>query len=245
MHAAVMRYLRYSVNLPLVCTEVGNWSADVMGASKTRLVEVEIKKSLSDLRAEFRRKRGKHSYYRTVGSPSAPKYFYFCLPESLIERAQPIIEEGFPQAGILSFREGAGTRGHISSYKKAQALHRHPPDERILSAMVMRMSSELASLRTSLDEVLALHYEQVQRSIDNHLDEMSLLYGVDLDSEVSEHFDCHPRVDSLAQRLAEAMDGISGDAWFEVAPKEQQRYRDAAMRLARNGREDFSEAIKK
>lgn len=244
MHVAAMRYLRYSLNLPLVCTEVGGWNADIFGASKTRLVEVEIKKSLSDLKAEFKNKKEKHSYYRNVESPSAPKYFYFCLPEHLVEKAQSIIEEGFPEAGILLFSDEASI-GYVYLHKKAKALHNNAPSDTILNSMILRMSSELTTLRTALDEVLRSHYEQIQGKLEGSLTEMSLLYGTDLASEVAERTNHHPRVTSLAMRLAEALDGVDSDAWFELDSKSQKRYRDAAMKLVSNGKETFGETIKK
>lgn len=238
-----MRYLRYDLKLPLICTEVGGWSADIWGASRTRLVEVEIKKSISDLRAEFKNKKTKHSYYTNVESADSPKHFYFCFPNVLLDKAEPIIVEGFPKAGILLYSDEG--QGYVYSHKRPEPLHNKTPSARTLSVMTMRMSSELATIRTTLDNVLQAHYNAVQENLQNQLDEMARLYGTRLDIEVPEEAASGRPLDDFAKRLAEAFDGITEEQYWHLPSAQRQKYVEVAKKMLTNGKEDFSEAIKK
>lgn len=242
MHTGALSFLRFQLNLPLVCTEVGRWSADVWGASKTRLVEVEIKKTLSDLKAEFRNKKVKLSFYRNAGKYSTtdiPKHFYYYIPEAMVEKATPLIVEEFPEAGILVNMEDV----QDVVARRPKALHNNPPTDRTLNTMMLRMSSQIYSLHSALDRVIYTQAEYLQDALTDHLNHTSFLYGADIC--VEEGKEVSPRITTLAMRIALAMDGVSEDDWPSLSTEGKARYIDGARKLAVDTKEDFSEAIKK
>lgn len=176
LHTEAMAWLRFGKQVPLLCTEAGRWNADVLGIRSDGLaIEVEIKRSLSDLRAEFRNKQNKHWHYANPGRKETlfgmdsdrwtPNYFYFYVPESLKEAAVKLAEEKAPYAGVayLAFASrGAKSLGH-STYvaKKAKRIHdkEHPYLE---EAVRFRMGSELCMLRATL-ELLKRNPEDYER----------------------------------------------------------------------------------
>ena len=66
-------------------------SPDVLGVTKDRyLVEIEIKRSVSDFRADFRKR---HRINRDSNIADFPKQFYYLTPKELAEKLLPKIPE--------------------------------------------------------------------------------------------------------------------------------------------------------
>lgn len=130
-----------------VCTEVAPWKADVIGASKDSVIEVEAKISKNDLRQEFENKLTKHAYYNSGVSTWSPNYFYFVVPPNIIERTVEIVSEKAPRAGVLCYSFPNARPGErLSCFKKPTALHSHKPTDKFLKTIYRRMASELCGL---------------------------------------------------------------------------------------------------
>jgi hypothetical protein len=171
LHIEAMAYLRYVKQFPLVCTEVGRWNADVLGVSSTQVTEVEVKRSISDLRADFRNKRAKHYTYGLLpgevltrevnGDPRAkghwqragvPNYLYYLVPEVLKDKALAVLED-WPKYGLLvvptfSFGKetvstGYSTGKNVVLVRRAARLHADPPSNDLVWNAIKRLSSEL------------------------------------------------------------------------------------------------------
>lgn len=146
LKAAALQWLRFVRRYEIVCTEAGTIGlADVIGVCATSSVEVEIKVSKADLRREFTEKANKHSYYKSVPGGQSPNYFYFMVPEKLVEAAVAVAIEHNPKYGVVSMPEG-GNYQTLSVVRKAQRLHSEKPGRGMIRVATMRMSSELATL---------------------------------------------------------------------------------------------------
>jgi hypothetical protein len=80
---------------------------DVLGVTKGRyLTEIEVKRSLSDFRADFKKT---HRVNRSHHLPSHPRQFYYLVPPELVERVKPLLPdwaglmttEGYHQVKVL------------------------------------------------------------------------------------------------------------------------------------------------
>lgn len=146
MKAAALQWLRFVRRYEIVCTEAGTIGlADVIGVCPTSAVEVEIKVSKADLHREFTEKARKHAYYRDVPGGQSPNYFYFFVPEKLVEAATAAALEHNPKYGVISMPED-GNYQKIVVTRKASRLHSEKPGRAMTRVATMRMSSELATL---------------------------------------------------------------------------------------------------
>lgn len=122
--ARVMQWLRYDQQYPLVAMEV-QWSpgfrynlADIIAISKKgKLVEIEVKTSMGDLRGDLHKKEKHECLARTheakipmacdngvwLKSSKVPSRFYYAVPFSIKEQAAAWIAEKVPYAGLISF----------------------------------------------------------------------------------------------------------------------------------------------
>lgn len=105
LKAIVLCYWRFEKQHYLVGCELSYGQVDVISVSKRKRIvcETEIKISISDLKADKRKPKHCTDLW---GKPSFRgyfvDYFYFALPENLIDKARPICDELYPYAGILS-----------------------------------------------------------------------------------------------------------------------------------------------
>lgn len=149
-----LAWLRYTKRLPIVCTEVGQWNCDILGMDENISIEIEVKVSKADLRAEFRNKKAKHHVYKTASEEGGrkahtPSYFYYLVPEALAEDAIAIVGEEAPKAGIAVFcpNKGWSQPGkRIEVRKKPQRLHDDKPSAAFLKVATARLSSEMCHL---------------------------------------------------------------------------------------------------
>jgi hypothetical protein len=158
--------------MPVVCTEVGPWNADVLGLSDKSVIEVEVKKSRSDLLREFKTKTAKHFRYAnaevsSAGPGGVPNYFYFFVPEGMEEGALKTVSELAPKAGVAVMVEDARLLAgrNVRIAKKPTRLHSHKPRPGLLATAIMRMSSELCGLQqalTTTHRAIEIHLQDIK-----------------------------------------------------------------------------------
>lgn len=138
-------WLRVDQRCAFVATEVGSHSADVLGISEKKMIEIEVKTSIQDLRADAK-KYTKHGNYLKIGIYAnysyqvqwVPTHFYYAVPASLIEQAREYLDgkEGFDKYGIINAEE-------FKVVKRAQWLHKNEPSSHVKFVCALRMGSEL------------------------------------------------------------------------------------------------------
>lgn len=85
---------------------------DLLVCSKSGyLTDIEIKTSISDLKADFRKKKWIDPYYRRD-----VKYHYYAIPEQLKDKAIELIEENQPKSGIILVKHELVDKGGVSDY---------------------------------------------------------------------------------------------------------------------------------
>jgi hypothetical protein len=135
------------------------WEADVFTINKNRFVyEFEIKRSIPDMRADFRKKKVKHQLYSSnmidgYHSPyqlshleklkeSKPNRFYYVLPPELAEAK--LIQELVPDyAGLLTFNfddDGVLFWRSFKRLKQAPFMHKNKVSDKILDGMLHKLS---------------------------------------------------------------------------------------------------------
>jgi len=94
-----------------VATEIGydKYKSDVICIPKNnkdgKLIEIEVKVSKSDLLSEFVNKSSKHDDL-LLNSKDAPNYFYFAVPEELVDFTKTLLKEkGKKNYGIIQYKE--------------------------------------------------------------------------------------------------------------------------------------------
>ncbi len=160
LHVEAMAWLRFGKRMSFVCSEVGPFNADVMGADDKQLIEVEVKKSRADFRKDFDKVR-KHSYYKNPPPGRAlwvPNRFYYIVHSKLKDAGLEILAEHESPAGLLVVNRpisgvyiGAGRR--VTVWKQAKQIHDRVPSPGIIKDIGRRMSSELTTLRLRLEDL--------------------------------------------------------------------------------------------
>ena len=95
--ACVANYYRYQRQCPIVALEAWNYhyppnQPDVLVVDvKNRLIEVEVKVSLSDFKADRKKKIWQ---VREMNPNEWPWQVYFAVPDVLVEKVQPVLPEG-------------------------------------------------------------------------------------------------------------------------------------------------------
>ena len=98
LHDSFLFDQRSSVIVPNISWGMLPYEADLIGISKSgQVTEVEIKRSLSDLRADYK-KGHRHD------APCVT-YFYYCVPESLVEQAKKVILENEQKRCVVPIGE--------------------------------------------------------------------------------------------------------------------------------------------
>lgn len=174
MRAVLLEYLRFNRDFPVVALEF-QWNgtghiADVMTIDqKGRLWEVEIKRSISDLRAD-QHKGNKHRILQQVyqgGEEELDKYhalwsalparFYFAVPQDIKNRAGDAIRELYPYAGLMAVEyigqprtNGKHRWGEVSVKKSARPIHNKLLEKHLEWALVRGQSATLARMACRL-----------------------------------------------------------------------------------------------
>lgn len=226
LKTAALAWLRYGRQYKMVCTEVGPMHCDVLGLNSKIAVEIEVKVSISDLKREFIDKSAKHYLYSNVDKAwYLPNYFYFLLPEDIIEKARPIIEEQSPKTGIGVFTNYNRHGENVSIVKKPTKIHTNPPSTRLIDATIARMSSELVGLHVSLDGSIDMLYRSIEGIKTGVLDRVKEAAGA-LDCE-----DLNEDLFNRAAKIAMAVEGIPVEEFRELPEQNQRKWFSAAMLL--------------
>lgn len=163
--ASLMGWLRFGKQYHYVAREAGMYSCDVLGANTKNVIEVEIKVTRSDFKADWKKykhqdyKKRKHSHTHTYPSghqskwkQHIPNQFYFACPEHMKDFAIEQVKEHGPEYGVIILRDNVT---EIPNYlmwqglkvvKKATFMHRKPPEPGLLTDIAARMSSDLAHI---------------------------------------------------------------------------------------------------
>lgn len=105
LKTAVMAFFRFKrrnicADEVRICTR---HLADILIDNNKQVIEVEIKTSKSDLRAD--KKKSKHLWYIEKPETYAPNLFYICVPSELVEDAIKWCEEINPNYGVIEFSQ--------------------------------------------------------------------------------------------------------------------------------------------
>ena len=141
---ACLTWLRLEKRCAFIATEVGAYNADVLGVSEKQMIEIEVKVTIEDLRADFR--KSKHDYYskkeidesRYYETRWYPTHFYFCLPKRLIPQALEYLSTR-PSAekyGVIQF-EG------MEIIKRPKKMRVNEIDSHVKFTIALRMGSQI------------------------------------------------------------------------------------------------------
>lgn len=215
-----MCWLRYGKRMPIVATEAGHFSADVLGISRDMSIEIEVKVSKADLKRDFD-KVAKHLHYEK-GTSSSPSFFYFFVPEELVETAEALVKEKAPKYGIAVYNPGAGMAGKCTRiHKKPQRLNPDPPSHRYVHTALMRMSSELCGMHLAFDTVSDNLLERLKK-----IPELVLQVAVRAAGTLD-----HENETSFNVRAAELANCVDGSEWHSLNEEQQDKWKAATRRL--------------
>ena len=213
--------------MPIVCTEVGPWYADIIGISSTMAIEIEIKKSKSDLLRDFTNKKAKHFAYANAETGPAsfvPNYLYFYVPQELGETTVKIVEEKCPKAGVAIQLDTKHLDGRNTSViKKPTRLRPDPPRQGFFRTAILRMSSELCGRAITIDEGIAKAHGALEELRDSGMAAAVLSAGA-LDSE-----DVVADTMVRARELALAIDHVVD--FSTLTPEQQQKWVNGVEKL--------------
>jgi hypothetical protein len=147
---AVLGHFRFNERYIYICTEASPWNADILMIDpKDYLVEIEVKVSIADLKADL--KKPKHRAYQFCREKRGivPNRMYFAVSEAMGTRAKEILA-AYPAYGILTVNESDRT---VKLFKKAGWIHKkHKATEKDKRMIILRMGSELIGLRRRKDK---------------------------------------------------------------------------------------------
>ncbi len=141
----ILYWLRIQQRCPFIATEVGSHSADCLGISEKKMVEVEVKISIADLKNDF--DKSKHVVYCKESSFTwqqqwVPTHFYYAVPADMVEKCKEILEEeaahikGISNYGIINYE-------NLAVEKRAKWIHKREPTAHSKFTVALRMGSEL------------------------------------------------------------------------------------------------------
>ena len=143
----VLCWFRFKKRWNHIATEVGRFSADVVGSDGKYLYEFEVKVSIRDLQADFQKK--KHRDYADIredfkrGTYWIPNKFFFAVPEDMIFAAEDALHK-YPNYGLVTVNWEKWWREPVlKTVKQAKFLHKNPPGKKVLDLILHRMSSEI------------------------------------------------------------------------------------------------------
>lgn len=142
---SLMTYYKFINKFIYVCTECIN-HADVIALNKQKLVEIEVKISKSDLKADF--KKPKHRLYlnaevniKTKPTRTIPNEFYFCTTRDLQDIALELIKQHNDNYGLMICESYGFVGDNIKVVKKAKPLHKQLPKANYFDVVVKRMGN--------------------------------------------------------------------------------------------------------
>jgi hypothetical protein len=186
LKAEALSWLRFIKGYHIVCTEVGRWNSDVLGLSAEDSVEIEVKVTKSDLKAEFKNKRDKHTRYfandlnrDNADTKGIPSYFYIMMPEHLIDEALPIVAVECPKAGVLKYSGDLRQYGGLNTsvVRRATRIHSKPPTKGTVNTAIRRMSSELCGVHKLVEVLVADFNDHIHARMDEVIETVRLREG--------------------------------------------------------------------
>ena len=143
-------------------TPVGWWECDLLGVTKARMfVELEIKVSRSDFKADSKKVQGGYGYQDgkfgkfptstkherlALGDTKGPSRFFYVVPENLVEI------EDVPEFAGLVFAIKHGTRIVFRTVKQAPKLHHEKVQDRVVQHMASVFYWRYWNLRRGIKE---------------------------------------------------------------------------------------------
>lgn len=133
-------WLRLDKRCPFIATEAGAFNADALGCNEKDLIEIEVKISVEDLKADLRKEK-----HRTYNDPNVlshrrewwPTHFYYAVTPDLVEKAQEILERNqLNNYGLINGET-------FQVIKPAKRLHKKQPCDSVKFKLALRMGSEL------------------------------------------------------------------------------------------------------
>lgn len=151
------RFGGYSTRMVHVATEAGPFNADVLVSDGKHIIEVEVKVSASDLKADF--KKRKHIYMQASHAALTksmkprrwlPTQFYFAVPKALLPVAIQAVQ-GTPY-GVIGVLKGKMSKRDAGDRWCRIFVRAKPINNlclKLLRSLQLRCSSELVGLRMS------------------------------------------------------------------------------------------------
>jgi hypothetical protein len=149
----LLAYIRFGRAGIYCATECGYYSADVLTIIGKNLVEIETKISMSDLKADLKKRKHKDYIRKNLEDICIPNFFYFAVPYKLKDKALKFIEENNLPYGLITTKEELNGRIHeqVHIVKKSMRLRNNEISDRIKHIIAARMSSELATLYNKME----------------------------------------------------------------------------------------------
>lgn len=157
----LMGWFRFGKQYHYVAREVGEFASDILASNGRTVVEVEIKVSKSDFRADWKKDKHRiykkrihvhtHTYpngYKIKYDQPIPNQFYFACPGSMKKFAIEQVKTKQPEYGIIILEDSSESTElkKLKVIKRAKFMHRKPPEPKLLERLVARMSSDLANV---------------------------------------------------------------------------------------------------
>lgn len=154
---AILYNERFMYQSILTVTEAGQYSADVLVLNKQKeLIEFEIKISVTDLKADFRKYQKHIRYRQSINETNedniqfVPHYFYFVIPETLLSEAYSIFAK-YPDYGVMVFKNkplvltenNIDTTGFLHTIRRPKLLRTMKTTNDEIFRLQKRASSEL------------------------------------------------------------------------------------------------------
>ena len=144
----MLHWLRIKQRCPFIATEVGSHSADCIGVSEKKMIEVEVKINIPDFIADFKKSKH-HTYCAEQGDYSwqkqwVPTHFYYAVKTSMVDEVKELLAkkaEDFRCSkmgsyGVIDFEK-------MQVEKRAQWIHKREPNSHVKYVVALRMGSEL------------------------------------------------------------------------------------------------------
>jgi len=140
-----LKWLRLEQRCMFIATEVGGYSADVLGVNEKKIIEVEVKVSIADLKADF--KKRKHEFYTGYFSDGyqdqwIPNSFYYAVPDALVEKTKEYLADRATKHPSVD-KYGVIQLSDFKVIKRAQWIHKREPSNRVKCTVALRMGSAL------------------------------------------------------------------------------------------------------
>ncbi len=157
VNACVFRYAQ-AVWEPIILTDETTANAGIADIVIVKpnhdSIEIEVKVSLSDLKAEAKKGKYTSDFTDAMWDKFAhdyevyTNYFYFAIPKVLVKKAKPYIEVNYPYAGIIT----CWADGHCEIVKEANLIREKKLSTKAFNRLVVSVLEKYAFYRIDLWE---------------------------------------------------------------------------------------------